>query len=391
MLVCLLAADFAAQAERLAARTHAPLLLTTGTRQVVAACDSQARKQGVQRGMPLKRAKALCPDAEIRPLAHLRQRAPFEALLEVASEFASRFEVQPPLNGSDPILWLDLGTSADVHSLARQIRAVVHDRDKLSVGVGAGQGKFPTLAAASEGAVTVIASGREAAYLAPHPVDLLPLLPDERRRLGLFGLHRLGQLAALPRSASLAQFGRRGRLLHQLASGDDPRPLNPWQPPHVERLARCFPEPLADREQLDRCLRDLAAEAAARLHQHGAACGCITLGLTTEAGEAHEAVRTLREPRNAEPVLLRLLQGLCNELPLAGIGAIDVELSALTAEQPQQLRLFDAPAKKQRSAREVARALMLRHDPSAFVTAVLPEDAEMMPELISFLPLEEGL
>jgi protein ImuB len=340
--------------------------------------------------MALRRAKALCLDADVRPLSQLRQRAPFEALLEVAGEFASRFEVEPPADGADPVLWLDVGTGTDARSIARQVQTAVRDRAKLNAGIGAGQGKLTSLAAAAEGAVTVIPPGREAAYLAPRPVDLLPLLPDERRRLGLFGLHRLGQLAALPRPAVLAQFGKRGRLLHQLACGEDPRPLNPYHPPRVERLTRRFPEPLADREQFDRCLGELAAEASARLRSQAAICGCIRFGLTTETGEAREAARALREPVAAEAVLLRLLQALCAALPLAGVMAVEVELSALTAEQPQQLRLFDAPVRKARTAREVARTLMLRHGPAAFVNAVVTEDSEQMPEMVSFLPLEEG-
>ena len=46
--------------------------------------------------MPVKRARALCPEADTRPLVEARLRPAFEATLEVAGTFAARYEVQPP-------------------------------------------------------------------------------------------------------------------------------------------------------------------------------------------------------------------------------------------------------------------------------------------------------
>lgn len=391
MLVCALIVDFAAQAELRAAPTRAPLLLVAGTRPIVAALDARAGAAGVRRGMPLKRARAVCPEAEVRSLVEARLSSPFEALLSVVGEFTGRFEVQPPVKGADPVVWLDVGTGADAAILASQLRAGLREQAGLTAELGAAAGKFPAFAAAVTGGVTLISPGRERAMLAPRPVELLPLLPDERRHLALFGLRTLGHLAALPRAAALAQFGMRGKLLHQLACGEDPRPLHPYQPPPVERLRRRFSDPLADEAQFDRALDELAAEAADRLRAKGAACGRMLICLTNEAGEAREAARALREPVAEERALGRLLHGLCAALPRAGVVGLELELSGLQAGWPQQLRLFDEPAQTARTTREVARALMLRHPPAAFVTPVVPDDADMMPESVTFVPLDEDV
>ncbi len=389
MLVCALIVDFAAQAERRAAPARAPLLLVTGTRSVVAALDAQAGAAGVRRGMPLKQARAVCPEAEVRPLVEARLSPPFEALLSVVGEFTGRFEVQPPVKGADPVVWLDVGTDAAM--LSGQLCAALREQAGLTAELGAAAGKFPAFVAAAMGGLTIIPPGRERFVISPRPVELLPLLPDERRRLALFGLRTLGHLAGLPRAAVLAQFGMRGRLLHQLACGEDPRPLHPYQPPPVERLKRRFSEPLADEAQFDRALDELAAEAAGRLRAKGAVCGRLLICLTNEVDEAREAVRALREPVAEERTLGRLLHGLCAALPRAGVVGLELELSGLQAERPQQLRLFDAQVQAKRTMREVAQALMLRHPPAAFVRPVVPDDAGMMPESVTFAPLDEDI
>ena len=391
MLACLVIPGYAAQVEQLSAPTRAPLLLVAGTHPRVMALDAQAGRCGARRGMPLKRAQALCPDAEIRPLVESRLRTQFESVLDIVNGFASRCEVQPPAGGADPVLWLDLGTAADIAALAAQLRKTLRDLLSLHADSGVAPGKFPAFAAALSGGVTIIPPGHERAFLAPLPVSLLPLTADETRRLELYGLHTLGLLAALPRAALFAQFGPRGRLLHQLACGEDPRPLNPYQPPPVERINRRFSDPLADEEQLDHVLRELAAEAAASLGAKGAACGRLTLCLGYERGSAQEQSHTLREPLTAERDLLRALHRLCAALPHAEVVAVEAELSVLTAEQPRQLSLFTAPSTKRRTPHQAARTHQARHPEAAFVRAIVPEQAELMPESVAFASLWEDI
>lgn len=389
MLACILVANYAAQAEQQIQPARLPLLLASGAQPVIAALDAQAAAQGARRGMPLRRARALCPDAEVRPLVEARLRPSWDALLEIAGEFTGRFEAQPPAGGADPALWLDWGGAADARTMAYQLRAALHERAKLSAEIGVAAGKFPAFAAAASGGVAFLAPGQERSFLAAQPVSLLPLTSGEQRRLALFGLRTLGQLAALPREAAVAQFGLRGRLLHQLASGADPRPFNPYQPPKVECISRRWREPLADEAQFERALGEFSAEACARLRAGGAACGRLALCLTFEDGAAREAVRVLRDSPADEPMMRRLLLGLSVALPRAGIVQLDLELGDLRAEAPQQLRLFDAPAAKRRTARELAHILSARHGAAPFVHAVVPDEAGLLPETISFLPWEE--
>lgn len=391
MLACLVIPDYTAQVERLHAPARAPLLIVSGTRPAVTALDAQAGRCGARRGMSLKRAQALCPDAEVRPLVESRLREHFEGVLAIVSRFASRYEVQLPTKGADPALWLDLGAAPDASALAHQLRATLQAQTHAQAGIGLAPGKFTAFAAALAGGVRTIAPGGERAFLAPLPGDLLPLTADEARRLELYGLRTLGSLAALPRGAVVAQFGMRGRLLHQLASGEDPRPLNPYQPPPVERLSRRFSEPLASEEQFERALRELADEASARLQSRSAACGRLTLCLGYERGGAQEQTHALREPLAARRDLFQALRRLGARLVRSAVLILDLELAALSAERPRQLRLFDEPKAKARNPRQLARALGPRHGSAPFVAALVPEQAELLPESITFAPLEGEL
>ncbi len=98
----------------------------------------------------------------------------------------------------------------------------------LNPGIGVGEGKFPALVAArssrAPGAVRV--SPDAAKFLAPHPVDLLPVSSSTRAALHRLGFHTLGQVADMPADLALTRFGPEGWRAWNLARGRDDRPLN---------------------------------------------------------------------------------------------------------------------------------------------------------------------
>jgi hypothetical protein len=118
--------------------------------------------------------------------------------------------------------------------------------------------------------------------LAPLPLGLLPADAELRQRLALFGLARMGELAALPRSAVGAQFGREGERLQQLARGEDPRPLVPRRRP--ERLIRrvTFEPPVEGIAGAALALRRCCSELCDRLRSRNLAPGRAVLTLELE-------------------------------------------------------------------------------------------------------------
>jgi hypothetical protein len=120
------------------------------------------------------------------------------------------------------------------------------------------------------------------AALAPLPLGLLPADAELRQRLALFGLARMGELAALPRSAVGAQFGREGERLQQLARGEDPRPLVPRRRPERLALRVPFEPPVEGIAGAALALRRCCAELCDRLRIRNLAPGRAVLTLELE-------------------------------------------------------------------------------------------------------------
>jgi hypothetical protein len=95
--------------------------------------------------------------------------------------------------------------------------------------IGIAEGKFPAYLAAlnSPAGGCRVLGDDTSAFLAEMPCDVLPLRLKTREKLHSFGLHTLGQVAALPAGPLQAQFGPEGKRLAGLARGIDTTPLNP--------------------------------------------------------------------------------------------------------------------------------------------------------------------
>jgi hypothetical protein len=110
-------------------------------------------------------------------------------------------------------------------------------------------GKFPAYVAAvtsSGGRATKApepSSGGLAGFLKEVSVELLPLPWEKKTRLHRFGLHTLGQLAALPVGAVQAQLRSDGKRAWELASGVDSSPLVPYRAEEVVTESLTFPSP----------------------------------------------------------------------------------------------------------------------------------------------------
>ena len=94
---------------------------------------------------------------------------------------------------------------------------------------GVGDAKFPTLVAArtSPALGTTWVPPDAAGFLAPRPVDLLPIPAAAAAEMHRFGLHTLGDVAAMKREALSDRFGHAGMRAWELSMGRDDSPLIP--------------------------------------------------------------------------------------------------------------------------------------------------------------------
>ncbi len=184
----------------------------------------------------------------------------------------------------------------------------------------------------------------EAAYLAPLPIRLLPADEEARERLRVFGLTRIGEFAALSRSAVVARFGAQGALLHDLARGMDGRPLRPRRPVTRLRAEAQLDPPVDTLEPLRFVLRNLCGALCDQLNARGAGATRALLELGLERGRRTETLaleQALPEPAAAPELLERLLLARLAATALnAPVNRLVVELRGEGVAAGQQLGLF---------------------------------------------------
>ena len=78
--------------------------------------------------------------------------------------------------------------------------------------------------------ITIVPTGYEADVLAPLPLRVLELEPEQRETFASWGIRTLGQLAGLPQKALIARVGEVGRRLQALSRGDYDHLLTPVEP-----------------------------------------------------------------------------------------------------------------------------------------------------------------
>jgi DNA polymerase-4/protein ImuB len=203
-----------------------------------------------------------------------------------------------------------------------------------------------------------------------------------RRRLRLFGIQTLGELARLPQSAVLAQFGAEGGRAWQLAHGIDHAPIIPYLPPKsvTERLA--FGAPVDTTDALLSAVRTLLGRALHRPTLQGRAVRALRLRVHLENGHTWERQAVFREPVSSSE---RMMLALRLKVDDAGLPApfteAEVTLLGLCGENALQLNLFTSVRGRQlERVAEAARQLKSRYGRPILAKVIEVEPWSRIPE-----------
>jgi DNA polymerase-4 len=249
-------------------------------RGVVATCNYVARSFGIHSAMSAAEALRRCPQAVfVRPRHSLYK----DYSREVWSTIR---EIVPTVEqaGIDEG-YLDLGEVApafdDARALAEAVQAVVRARTRLSCSLGVATSKVVAKVASDRrkpGGLTVVRPGREAAFLAPFPIRILPGVgPRAEERLVRLGIETIGDIAAITDDELRhVMRGKVGRELRDRARGIDPRRLEV----STERISisqeETFARDIADPERLHDELRRMAEKLAEYLRARSQVARTVT-------------------------------------------------------------------------------------------------------------------
>ncbi len=315
-------------------------------------CSPEAAALGIRTGMPLRDARTIVPDLVLLPPDPIFYGRSFDDLLAAIED--AEPAVEPGEAGS---AFAAIDPNADVaaqQDAGERLLEAVRDRSRIEASVGIGEGKFVAWTAATvsaPGEVAVVPAGSEQQFLAPLSTSFLPVSYEAQRKLGLYNLRTIADVAALPVGALQAQFGREGRRLWQLARGIDVDPFVPRrrQEPITDTLT--MPAPTVNSGALVIAARQLVRRLLYRTSMRYRFVRRLRLRLALLAGGGSwERTLTLREPLADEDGLMFVLKKLIEQLQLAGpVEEMTLEFIGLTEETGKQRSLLFAEQARRRA------------------------------------------
>ena len=195
--------------------------------------DSTPSIPGVLPGMTLEQGLSIHPDALVIEADEPHYRGVFTQILTSLQQISDRVE------------YVELGTAyvrldglehlygGEARLVNALLNAVPQD---LAPRVGIAEAKFPAFVAAavSDPSRATRAPADEASFLAPHPINLLPISADLKVALHRFGLHTMRDVASMSKATLMDRFGPEGRRMWLLSQGIDDSPVVPMA--HAETI-----------------------------------------------------------------------------------------------------------------------------------------------------------
>ncbi len=354
-VACLVIPDFPVALARRDDRAlrHQPIVVGGSPEEhaQVRACSQEARAAGVTTGTTLRRALALCPAATFLPWRETQVRDEDERIIRVLEEQSPVVETIEPGHAHFDVRGLARLASCEDAVLLRRIQDVVVAASGLRPALAGADTVFTAHAAASAGSEVPIVVSSEAsrAFLHGLPVETLPVPPSMHERLKLFGLSRLGDVAAIPLSAVQAQFGRDGARAWELANGQGDARIVPRQHEVVVTRERELPAPTPLLEPLVVGTRSLLEQALLLPEVRGYLLRRLDWAVILENGEVIERRVVFREPTSDAAHMQFVLRNKIERLQLpAAAASLRIQLSGLCSEYGQQAPLWRTGPKRQR-------------------------------------------
>ena len=226
-------ADFAVAVERAidCRLKDRPVIIAPegAARAAVYDMSEEAYRNGIRKGMALRRAVRLCRDARLLPPHPDRYEHAMRSLLKQTLPYSPLIET----GEDDGHLFLDVsgtarlfGPPADVAwRLRRQVKKDLGLDPIWSVAPNKLAAKVATRLVKPDGEY-IVGAGEEESLLAPLPINLVPGIErDDLLRLREFNLIRVSQFTALSLEQLQIPFGARALFLYQTARGIDPSPV----------------------------------------------------------------------------------------------------------------------------------------------------------------------
>ena len=323
--------------------------------------DSTPSISNVRPGMTLERALSIHPDALVIEADEPHYRGVFTRILISLQQISDRVEdaeLGTAYVRLDGLEHLHGGEARLVNAL---LNAVPRD---LAPRVGVAEAKFPAFVAAtmSEPSRATRIPADVASFLAPHPVDLLPVSTDLKVAIHRFGLHTLGDAVSMTEAALADRFGLEGRRAWQLSQGIDDSPLVPLA--HAETIVErtSLPFSSASLDLLLTVVDTLLARAFAQPAMRGRYASKADLLCSLEDGPIWAREFSFKGGVGSRERAFSVIKArMEDDHPQGAVEEVTLTLDNLTGESGVQMGLLpDVRESGRRQLIEVERGLRVR-------------------------------
>ena len=315
-------------------------------RSSVFAPSREAKKHGVEAGMPVFIARRRLPDLEV-----VSRRKDYEE--DLRAEMRRLMEsITPAFNCHGGDLWLlDLtGTPAqrgpDMWAFAESLRADLAERAGLqgaTIGISRSELVARMQAAAGEpDEICICETGEESQLLAGFEARLLPGLSRScRALLTKYGLKEVGQIRLLGRKSLVKRFGTEGEKLFEMVRGVSSLRVGPR---HLGFFAETILDwDVVDRNVLEQCVRYTADKLCYELRQRDVHLSSFALAVQYSDGGRIQRSKVLARPTNAYVVVADAAGELFEQLCQRRIAVKSVRINASRIRpESAQLDLFES-------------------------------------------------
>jgi protein ImuB len=365
--LCLHLPDLALDVCTRASAAPEPLVVCDGRgrEERVLRANAAAAQHGVRIGQRVSAARALVCDLRVRARERAAEDAALAAIAAWAGQFSSRVSLAPPQE-----VLLEIGASLRLFRGLTPLLAQV-ELGLAQLGYAAQLAVAPTPLAATwlarvGGDAQVTEPGALAPALAPLPLEVTALAPDQLARLHGMGVHSIGDCARLPRAGLARRLGTDVPALLDRAHGHAADPRAPFVAPatFVARLA--LPGAVETVEAVVFALNRLVLELCGLLRARGSGVRALDLSLVHVASAVTpvhlDLVAATQDARHLTDLWRERLARVALAQP---VEALVLEAASFIALHPPTLDLFAPRQPASESAHALTERLRARLGPQA--------------------------
>lgn len=324
-------------------------------RGVVASCSYAARMFGIHSAMAMARAIRLCPELIIVSGRHGDYGKISNQVMDYLSTLTPLIE-QVSIDEA----FLDLSDLPDSgEDLARVIQKYILDHFNLPCSIGVASSKLVAKIATDIGkasnrsnhspqAITVVAPGSEADFLAPLPTNALwGIGPKTAARLNELGIHTISDITRMSKPDLIKHLGKFGEELEKRALGIDESPIHTSHEIKSVSNETTFARDETDIQIIYETLHRLSESVGCRLRKKNLRGCTIKLKVRWQDFTTLTRQATIAASTNDDREIYTSVKDLFNKtwkqgrpVRLLGVGVTQFSKSM------KQLGLWDIPSKK---------------------------------------------